>query len=327
MIGRMSIRKLNFAKTGDDAEDAADTGYRLKRDMPLVPASSIAGRALVTVIAIMTFLASLTAGAAMLISESSQDWQQSVSREMTIQVRPIVGRDLEAETAKAVEIAQGTPGIAEVRAYTKAESEALLQPWLGSGLDLSELPVPRLIVLKLSSGTQLDTEGLRQTLADKVAGAMLDDHRLWLSRLAVMGRTVVFMAVMIFVLVLVAMMLAVGFATRGAMAGNREIIEVLHFVGAADQFISRQFQNHFLRLGLRGGMIGGGGAILVFVILGRLSSWWRVTPGGEEVEALFGSFGLELKGYFLIALAAAGIAITTGIVSRIIVFRHLRRLS
>jgi hypothetical protein len=36
---------------------------------------------------------------------------------------------------------------------------------------------------------------------------------------------------------------------------------------------------------------------------------------------------LEPQGYFLIALVAAGIAITTGIVSRIIVFRHLRRLS
>ncbi len=127
---------------------------------------------------------------------------------------------------------------------------------LAAGLDLSELPVPRLIVLKLARGAPLDASALRQTLTDKVSGATLDDHRLWLSRLAVMANTVVIVAVVIFLLVLVAMMLAVGFATRGAMAGNREIIEVLHFVGAADQFISRQFQNHFFRLGLRGGGIG-----------------------------------------------------------------------
>jgi cell division transport system permease protein len=325
--GRMSIRKLSLEKLMDDADDAAQVRNGLKRDMPLVPATSIAGRALVTVIAIMTFLASLTAGAAMLIAEQSQDWRQSISREMTIQVRPIVGRDLEAETAKAVEVARSFPAITDVRAYTKAESEALLQPWLGAGLDLSELPVPRLIVLKLDSGAPLDASALRQALADKVAGATLDDHRLWLSRLAVMAKTVVVAAVLIFLLVLVAMMLAVGFATRGAMAGNREIIEVLHFVGAADQFISRQFQSHFFRLGLRGGGIGGGSAILVFLVLGTLSSWWRATPGGDQIEAMFGSFGLELKGYVLIALIAAGIAVTTGFVSRVIVFRHLRRLS
>ncbi len=323
----MSIRKLSLEKMMDDADDAATLRNGLKRDMPLVPATSIAGRALVTVIAIMTFLASLTAGAAMLIGETSQDWRQSISREMTIQVRPIVGRDLEAETAKAIDTAKSFPGIADVRAYSKAESEALLQPWLGAGLDLSELPVPRLIVLKLARGTVLDGAALRQVLADKVSGATLDDHRLWLSRLSVMANTVVVVAAVIFLLVLIAMMLAVGFATRGAMAGNREIIEVLHFVGAADQFISRQFQNHFFRLGLRGGGIGGGAAILVFLVLGTLSSWWRATPGGDQIEAMFGSFGLEFKGYLLIALIAAGIAVTTGVVSRIIVFRHLRRLS
>jgi cell division transport system permease protein len=184
-----------------------------------------------------------------------------------------------------------------------------------------------MIVVKLASATTLDSAGLRQALSDKVAGASLDDHRLWLNRLAIMARTVVFMGAMIFCLVLLAMMLAVGFATRGAMAGNREIIEVLHFVGAADQFISRQFQNHFFRLGLRGGSIGGGAAIFVFLVLGSLSSWWRATPGGDQIEAMFGSFGLQLKDYVLIVLIAAGIAGTTGFVSRVIVFRHLRRLS
>src|SRR5690348_13666549 len=44
----------------------------LRREMPLVPAASIAGRALVTVIAIMTFLASLSAGTAILITQASR---------------------------------------------------------------------------------------------------------------------------------------------------------------------------------------------------------------------------------------------------------------
>src|SRR5271168_1218268 len=91
----------------------------LRREVPLVPSESIAGRALVTVIAIMTFLASLSAGTAMLISDAAQDWRQSVAREMTIQIRPIVGRDIEAETAKAVETARATHGIAAVEAFTK----------------------------------------------------------------------------------------------------------------------------------------------------------------------------------------------------------------
>ena len=34
-------------------------------------------------------------------------------------------------------------------------------------------------------------------------------------------------------------------ATRSAMASNREIVEVLHFVGATDRFIAREFEKAF----------------------------------------------------------------------------------
>ena len=62
----------------------------------------------------------------------------------------------------------------------------------------------------------------------------------------------------ILALVIVATIISVSFATRGAMAANRPIVEVLHFVGAGDRFIANRFLRHFLRLGLQGGVIGGG---------------------------------------------------------------------
>ncbi len=298
-----------------------------RREKALVPAASIAGRALVTVVAIMTFLAALTAGAAILIADASSAWQSEVAREMTVQIRPAKGRDIDADAEKAADIARKAPGVALARPSTKAESEALLQPWLGSNLDLSELPVPRLVVIRLEPGASLDTAALGRAISEAVPGASLDDHQRWLERLALMAKTVVVVAGVIFVLVLVAMILAVTFATRGAMAGNREIIEVLHFVGAADDYISRQFQRHFFQLGLRGGAIGGGAAILAFYAASTLAAWTRATPGGDQVEALFGGFSLGRNVYVAILLITAGIAIVTGLVSRIIVFRHLRDLS
>jgi cell division transport system permease protein len=299
----------------------------MQGEMALVPKASIAGRALVTVVSIMTFLASLAAGAALLINEASRGWQDTVAREMTIQIRPVPGRDLDADTAKAAELARGMPGIASVRAYTRAQSEGLLQPWLGTGLDLSELPVPRLIVVSLDQEQRLDIDVLRRSLAEAVPGSSVDDHRLWLERLAIMANSVVFVVVILFVLVLAAMILAVAFATEGAMAGNREIIEVLHLVGAADSYISRQFQRHFFQLGLRGGAIGGGFAFIAFFASESVASWLRATPGGDQLEAMFGSFSLGWNIYAAIALIAAGIAVVTGVVSRVIVLRHLRDLS
>lgn len=309
------------------AKPQPDAAVRpLKRDMPLVPADSIAGRALVTVIAIMTFLAALTAGIAMLVADASAAWQSDVAREMTIQVRPTPGQDLDALTRRAADIARATPGIAGVDPYSKQDSEKLLQPWLGAGLDLGDLPVPRLIVVKLAAGGRVDLDKLRGALEAQIPGASLDDHGLWLARLATMAHATVAVGLVIFVLVLVAMLLAIAFATRGAMAGNKEIIEVLHFVGAADTFISRQFQGHFFRLGLRGGAIGGGLAILFFLVAGWALGHWRASASGEQVEALFGTFGLGVKGYLAIALIAAAVGGMTGIVSRLIVYRHLREM-
>ena len=83
----------------------------------IVPKSSIAGRSLAAVVAIMTFLAALTTGAAMLVVSAASDWQSDVGREVTIQVRPAPGRDIEADVRKAADIARAAPGIAEVRAY------------------------------------------------------------------------------------------------------------------------------------------------------------------------------------------------------------------
>ena len=312
------------SKPNSDSASALDLFGR--RDVALVPPDAIATRALVTVIAIMTFLASLTAGVAIMVNDVSRGWRQDVAREMTIQLKPVPGRNVELDLRKLEEIAKATEGVKSVTLLSKQESDKLLEPWLGAGLDLKELPVPRMLVLHLSEEKKLDLAKLRAILSQNVPGTNLDDHRQWIERLAAMSRTTVLLGVIIFALVLIAMALAVAFATRGAMAGSREVINVLHFVGAEDSFIAREFQRHFIWLGLRGGIIGGGLAIISFLIGGLISSRAMSGSGGDQIEALFGTFSLGLAGYSAIAAIGISVSALTGFTSRSIVFRHLQRL-
>jgi cell division transport system permease protein len=289
----------------------------------IVPQSSIAGRSLTAVVAIMTFLAALTAGAVMMVVDAASDWRSDVGREVTIQVRPLNGRDLEADVRKAVELTRATPGIADVLVYSKEESARLVEPWLGSGLNLNDLPIPRMIVVKLWSGAPPDFTALRQALAARVPSATLDDHRRWIDRMRNMAGAAAAGGLAILALVLVVTVLSVTFATRGAMATNRPIIEVLHYVGATDAFVASQFQRHFLILGFKGGAIGGGGAILLFGILQAMNVWLAGTAGGDEAEALFGSLSIGATGYLAILGQIVLMALVTALASRRTVNRTL----
>ncbi len=95
-------------------------------ETPLVPRNSISGRALIAVVAIMTFLASLTTGAAILVSRAAGEWQSEISREVTIQVIPAPGRDVDGLVDKAVSVSRAFPGIVEVGLIRKTNPPSCL---------------------------------------------------------------------------------------------------------------------------------------------------------------------------------------------------------
>src|SRR3954470_8185808 len=70
---------------------------------PIVPRASIAGRALIAVVAIMTFLASITTGTVLLVAAFAAAWHPEVASEIPVQVRPAAGRDLGRDSATAAE--------------------------------------------------------------------------------------------------------------------------------------------------------------------------------------------------------------------------------
>jgi cell division transport system permease protein len=296
---------------------------RARNMSPIVPRASISGRALVAVVAIMTFLASITTGTVLLVSASAAEWQSEVASEITMQVRPQTGRDLERDVNAAAEAMRTQPGIVQVKPFSKDESARLLEPWLGTGLSIEQLPVPRVVVARVQPGSTLDLAGLRRAVTQVAPSASVDDHRAWIERMRSMTGATVFAGIGILVLVIAATIISVSFATRGAMAANRPIVEVLHFVGAGDRYIANHFLRHFLRLGLEGGVIGGGAAMLFFGFSESIAAWFSGTPVGDQFAALLGTFSLPPSGYLALAIQAVAIAAITAWASRRTLFATL----
>jgi cell division transport system permease protein len=299
---------------------------RARNLSPIVPRNSISGRALVAVVAIMTFLASITTGTVLLVSASAADWQSEVASELTVQVRPYAWRDIDKDVAAVADAMRTQPGILDVRPFTKDESSKLLEPWLGSGISLDDLPVPRVIVARAQPGTTLDLAALRSRINQVAPTASVDDHRAWIERMRSMTGATLAAGFGILALVVVATVLSVSFATRGAMAANRPIVEVLHFVGAGDRFIAGRFQRHFLRLGLEGGLIGGGLAMLAFGFSESIAGWFSGTAVGDQFAALLGTFSLRPSGYLVLAVQATLIGVITAWASRRTLFATLNEI-
>jgi len=293
---------------------------------PIVPEKSVAGRTLLLLITIMGFLSAVTLGGVVLVQKSAIAWSADVGREVTIQIRPVEGEVMESNLRTAVSLAETTPGVASARALTLQESEELLKPWLGAGLDLTAIEIPRLVVVRLADPSDADIAGLERNLT-AINGASLDTHAAWRQQLNTMAGTIVLSGLLVLLLIGAATVLAIIFATRGAMATNREIVDVLHYIGASNRFIAGEFQGRFLSIGLQGGLLGTTIALLFFVLVGTMAGNMLSSEAGAQVGVLFGRFALGIDGLICIAAVIPVIAALTAITSRHTVRRYLAQTS
>lgn len=293
---------------------------------PIVPRATVISRSLVFVTAIMCFLACIALGTAWAVHRASQAWTLDASREITVQIKPVEGLETDKQLAEALRVIGATPGVLDSHVYSEQENAAFLEPWLGAGIDLSELPVPRLISLQLDPVVPADTAALARELSQRVPGAYLDDHRVWQAQIRSVSGWIELFGFTVLALMLGATVAIVVFATHGAMAGNKDIVDVLHLVGARQRFIASEFQRHFLILGLKGGAIGGAAAALTFLAARAMVARIATPTSGESAGALLQSVSIGWSGYAGIAGIVAVLALLAALTSRMAVIRHLRNM-
>jgi len=255
----------------------------------LMPADSASGATLHTIVAVMSFLACLSLGGVLTLGRLATQWTEGLSGSVTVQLLPSPQISPDDQVKEAVRLVSQWPGVFSVHALTQADANKLLEPWLGTGTVLEDLPAPRLIEVTLKPGQPVELEGLASALSDSVPGAQLDDHKRWNNELASFATSTTAIGWSILLLIGLATLATIIFATQAGLRTHREIVEVVHMIGAKDVFIAQEFQNHFLWLGLRGGIIG---LLIALVTLVGSSFLWdsRETPiAGQYLPQIVGS--------------------------------------
>jgi cell division transport system permease protein len=225
-------------------------------------------------IGIMAFLAALALGASLLADRASLGWRAGLADRLTVQILvPAHGdapSELVRETQAALAVLRTTPGIAHAAPLSEAEMQSLVEPWLGRGSLVAELPLPSLIDAEVIPGAPVDLAALAATLKKAAPDSQLDDHSRWLARLKNLAETITWTAYAILILIAVATAASVTFATRAGLAAHHEMVSLLHQMGARAGFIARAFERHFALSTFAASALGATLAALSFLMAGGL---------------------------------------------------------
>jgi len=270
----------------------------LANQQPLLPSRPEQGRALLTVLLVMAFLAALALLFARGADRLSDRWTAQLSQSSTVQLLISSEEQRDAQMSATRDILRSAIPDATLTMLTRAQASQLIRPWLGGGSLPADLPIPG--VIRVDSAVKLPVETLERQFSEAGLKTVIDDHSRFSGQLKQTVGRLVMLGVGLVALIGLAATAVSMFATRAGLAAQRDIIHVLVQAGATDGFIARLFVGQAARRGLVGAGLGTILAVLVWLFVsfgpGQGSVGWRGPADGiADAVALIilcGAFGL-----------------------------------
>ncbi len=284
--------------------------------MPLQDAA--ANRFLPWIVGLMVFLAALALAGALVLDSAVERWRVGHDNTLTVQVPPTADGEAPVQITAALEALRSAPEVEAARVLERDELVALIEPWLGKGNIAPDLPLPWLIDVRIAPGKVPDLGALEALLSTVVQGAEIDDHKVWLDQLAAAARTLQAVAFAVVLAIGAAAAGTVVFTTRTILAVHHDAVELLHHIGAHDGFIARAFAWQALRLGLRGGLLGLGLAVITMGLVQHVAA-------GIEAP-LLPQANLTISALAAIVALPAASALLAMVTARVTVMRALARM-
>ena len=244
------------------------------------------------IISIAIFIFAITLSGVLSINSMVNNWNKSILGSITVQIIPTnntnkekAKAELMAHEEKAVDFLKSVNGILKVTPLSNDQLNDLLRPWLGDDITISDLPAPRIIDVKIAKNANIDFNQLAQDLSIASPQASLDNHKIWLNKLIALADGLKLIATTILALVVAITSGAIFYTTQMSMGLHKNIIEILHIIGAKDTYIAQQYAKRMGILGLVGGLFGLFFAIPAIFFIGNLANSIK---GGIISEATLG---------------------------------------
>jgi len=270
------------------------------------------------VIAIMMFLTVLAAAAGLALASGARTLGHQLGGRITVQIVEAAPDAREAQATAAIAELGRTQGVGRIHRVDQAEMARLLAPWFGAGGLSGDMPVPVLIDADLAPEAHARIEEIAAAMARIAPSAKIDDHAAWLAPLAGLVHSLEWLALALVLLMTLATACAVVLAARAALNTHRQVIDVMHLMGATDIQVARLFQRRIALDALFSGLVGLAAGVVVILLLGR-----RVEGLGSE---LLGSMSLPVYAWGLLGALPIGCALLATFAARLTVVGALRKM-
>lgn len=244
-----------------------------------------ANRFLILLIGLMTYLALLAAAAGLVLTGMADRWNTGLANHLTIEI-PGVGPngarltpEQHQEKTEQIRTLLNREGlIKDMSVQTPTAVGKLVEPWLGaSDKILGQVPLPTLITVVTVDDTPASLKQLKDQIARLSPDIRVETHQSWLQDVLRLTDTLSFAAYLIGLITAVTTVSAVAGAVRARMTAYQEQLEILHLIGAADDYITGQFGRHAWQLSMSGAGAGFILAMITFIVIDQLAGAVELT--------------------------------------------------
>lgn len=285
---------------------------------------------LMTLICLMTFLATMALSMSFVLDGMTQRWSSGLENQITIEIPvedeqgSVQSREQLQKTTEEIEKKISAQGdlIETYTVLSEKDIVSLLSPWLGNNIDPEQVPLPVLIDVKLLPDLEniaARIQTLQSDLQDISSTVYIDTHEEWLADLVRFTSSLNFVALIVVAFIGLIMIAAVSGGIHTRITIHKAEVELLHLMGAQDHYINRQFQRHALFLCFKGSLIGLILALLVMIIMSVMI--------GKNSSDLMPALSITYKQALLIFSLPAFSALIGSITARFTVMNALSKMA
>lgn len=271
------------------------------------------------IVAVSVFLFTITLAGVLGINTMFENSKKQVVSNFTVQVLPLPEyEESRKDLLGVVGFLEKYPDVKEVTVLSDNELRALLEPWLGNNVDIELLPIPKLLDVKINNAGNFDFKELAVRLSEISPQASINDHNLWLARLLRFINSLKMLAVTVLIMVAAAVMAAIIYAVKTGLNVHREIISILHIMGATDEYIAMNYVKQISQMTMMAGIIGTVLAVPAIMLVGNMA---------KGIEAgIFNSVTFDLESWLIVLVMPMVSTILTAFTAYVTVLRTLKKM-